>query len=327
MELAAYCRPHLEHSQARKNQFCPKTKTMIKKTLLVLLGLLVLSIIGGYFYFDNKFTPPENSLQLSGTGEVDIQWVGSAKVPYQAMLLPVQVNGFSETYYLQLDYGAPNTMLFTVPLKELDSLTRSEGKPDFSSLHLGDMKMERAGFYLKEYGNSIKDNQYPIIGTLGSDILEKRVVEMDFEKGHFRFTLESPQADWTTLSFDKRKLIFHAKINERDLKLLFDSGTSAYQWITDKGNWEEARVPDGPVREDKANSWGRTLYVYTAPAKGLVQMGDVGIPLQEVTYVEGYSMTQELLMRFSGMEGMIGNKFFLGKTLVLDVKNQRYSLK
>lgn len=325
--MAAYCRPHLEHSQARKNQFCLKTKTMIKKTLLVLLGLLVLSIIGGYFYFDNKFTPPENSLQLSGTGEVDMQWVGSAKVPYRALLLPVQVNGFSETYYLQLDYGAPNTMLFTVPLKELDSLTRSAGKPDFSSLDLGGMKIKRAGFYLKEYGYSIKDKQYPIIGTLGSDILEKRVVEMDFEKGHCRFTLESPQEDWTPLSFDKRKLIFHAKVNERSLKLLFDSGSSAYQWITDKGNWEEARVPDGPIREDKANSWGKTLYVYTAPAKGLVQMGKVGIPLQEVTYVEGYSMTQELLMRFSGMEGMIGNKFFLGKTLVLDVKNQRYSLK
>jgi len=300
---------------------------MIKKFFLGVLTLLVLSALGGYLYFDNKFTPPENSLQLTGTGEVTIQWVGSAEIPYKAMLVPVQIKGFSKTYYLQLDYGAPNSMLFSVPLKELDSLTRSAGNSNFDALFIGEMKMERSGLYLKEYGVSLKENELPIIGTLGSDILEKRVVEMDFEKGICQFTLETPQTDWEALSFNKRKLVFQAKVNEKSLKLLFDSGTSAYQWITDKENWEESRIPGAPIREDKANSWGRTLQVYTAPAQGRVQMGTAEIALEEVTYVEGYSTSQELLMRFSGMQGMIGNKFFLGKTLTLDVRNERYSLK
>lgn len=300
---------------------------MIKKTLLVLLGLLLLSIIGGYWYFDRKFTPPQNQLEVLGTAEVDLHWKGTAENPNSFLLLPVQIEGFKRTFYLQLDYGAPNSLLYKVPLEELDQRAEAEERLEFDALNLGSMELSRDGFFLLDYGVSLDQKEYPVIGTLGADILEKRVVTMDFVQERCHFTEEAPSAYWESLSFNKRKLLFEARINERALNLLFDSGSSGYQWITDKKNWEQARVPQAAVREEKGNSWGRTLTVYTSAAQGDITMGQTQVPLREVTYVEGYSRTQELLMRFSGMEGMIGNKFFLGRTLVLDVKNERYSLK
>jgi len=53
-------------------------------------------------------------------------------------------------------------------------------------------------------------------------------------------------------------------------------------------------------------------------------MGDVTLDLTEVTYIEGTSTMQNVLMRFSGMQGMIGNKLFLEHKLTLDCKKGYY---
>ena len=300
---------------------------MIKKILLAFLALILLSSLGGYFYFDRKFTPPENALQVQGEAQaVSFQWEASDTNPYRALLLPVQLDGFSKTYYLQFDFGAPNSVLYKPFVTSLDSLHLKEGRNTFNSIDLGGLQLQRQGFYLKEYGSGLLDQEIPIIGTLGADILEKRIVELNFQTAQCSFVNEVDEKAWEKLNFNKRKLLFNAHLDKRELKLLYDSGTSGYQWITNKKNWEELRVSGAEVKEEKGNSWGNTLQVYTTQAKGKVAMGRNQIDLQEVTYVAGYSTTQELLMRFSGMQGMIGNKFFLGKTLVLDVKNERYCL-
>lgn len=311
----------------RLMSFEAQSKIMIKKILLAFLALILLSSFGGYFYFDRKFTPPENALQVEGEARaVSFQWEASETNPYRALLLPVQLDGHSKIYYLQFDFGAPNSVLYTPFVTSLDSLHLKERRKKFSRIDLGGLQLRRQGFYLKDYGSGLLDQEMPIIGTLGADILEKRIVEMNFQTAQCSFVNAVDEKAWENLDFNKRKLLFKAHLNQRELKLLYDSGTSGYQWITDKKNWEELRVPGAKVKEEQGNSWGNTLQVYTTQAKGVVTMGKNQIDLQEVTYVAGYSTTQELLMRFSGMQGMIGNKFFLGKTLVLDVKNERYCL-
>lgn len=302
-------------------------KIMIKKILLAFLALILLSSLGGYFYFDQKFTPPENALQVKGEARaISFQWEASDTNPYQALLLPVKLDGNTNIYYLQFDFGAPNSVLYKPFVTALDSLHLKEGGAAFSSLDLGGLQLQRQGFYLKEYGSGQLEQEFPIIGTLGADILEERIVEMNFQTAQCSFVNSVDEKVWEKVNFNKRKLLFNAHLNERELKLLYDSGTSGYQWITDKKNWEDLRVPGAEVKEEKGNSWGNTLQVFTTQAQGTVTMGENQIDLQEVTYVDGYSTTQELLMRFSGMQGMIGNKFFLGKTLVLDVRNERYCL-
>jgi hypothetical protein len=56
------------------------------------------------------------------------------------------------------------------------------------------------------------------------------------------------------------------------------------------------------------------------------KFGHEEIPLKEVTYIEGTSFIQNLLMYFSGMGGMIGNKLFMGKVLILDATNQKFAV-
>lgn len=57
-----------------------------------------------------------------------------------------------------------------------------------------------------------------------------------------------------------------------------------------------------------------------------IRFGSKTLPLSEVTYIEGTSKAQNFLMKFSGMQGMIGNKLFLNRKMILDCRNQMYKI-
>lgn len=75
------------------------------------------------------------------------------------------------------------------------------------------------------------------------------------------------------------------------------------------------------------NSWGKTLLAHTVPTAASLQLAGGGrLPLGTVTYIEGTSWAQQLLMRASGMGGMLGNEPFAAHTLILDVRGGRFGL-
>lgn len=60
---------------------------ILKKIVLTFLGVLVLAIISGYIYFDQKFTPEKNYLTVEKeSGKIPITWPGENK---NVLLLPV----------------------------------------------------------------------------------------------------------------------------------------------------------------------------------------------------------------------------------------------
>jgi hypothetical protein len=72
---------------------------IFKKFVFFVLALLVISPVGGYFYFKTKFTPPKNSLKVIGvTGEIPIRWISNESNPNIALLLPVKLEGITQVY-------------------------------------------------------------------------------------------------------------------------------------------------------------------------------------------------------------------------------------
>jgi predicted metallopeptidase len=71
---------------------------------------------------------------------------------------------------------------------------------------------------------------------------------------------------------------------------------------------------------------GNTLTVISAPAKKTIEIGLTNLNLSEVTYVEGTSTVQNILIRFSGMQGMVGNKLFLNQILIIDCKSEKFKI-
>lgn len=182
------------------------------------------------------------------------------------------------------------------------------------------------------YGKEINwtSSTINIIGTLGSDILEHKVVVFDYKQHIIRFCNSFPKEikkeAIQDFEFKKRKVMLNGTVNENNTQFYYDSGSSAFELITDKKNWENLAIEGAVEQTYQANSWGKTLEVHNIASNGIIKFGEEEILLDEVTYIEGTSIVQNLLMYFSGMDGMIGNKIFMDKILILDARNQKFAV-
>lgn len=307
-----------------------------KKITLSLIILIALSLAGGYVYFNKKFTPPENKLQISGNVENSaFRWKLSDGNSHAAVLVPVRIKGIDRIFYMQLDSGSPTTLFYKNSLASINSKFPEEiqfnKNQDQISMQfsIGNMNVT-SDFELKNYGSKIDFNSAEtnnIIGTIGTDLFEKRIIILDFKNERFSFVQNIDETDFESFEFKKRRIIIPGEIEGQKLKLFYDSGTSGYELLTNREEWTKYKTLEGQIKKEKGNSWGNILTVISAPADHNIKIGSQNLKLSEVTYVEGTSQIQNLMMKASGMQGMIGNKIFLNRTLILDCKNEKFKLK
>ncbi|HEX8270023.1 MAG TPA: hypothetical protein VF581_09030 [Flavobacterium sp.] len=310
----------------------------LKRIVVGILILFSLSSVVGYFYFEQKFTPDPNYLNVRGSsGTLSIKWQGSLENPTAALLLPVKLKGIQETFYMQLDFGSPNTIFYGNALASLETLYPSAVRYDGPgqnvdlAMTLGEMQITSKIFDVIDYGDSLdhtNQDKINIIGTIGTDLLEKRVAIIDFPNSSCRFSNEVATEERVSsdFEFDKRRILLHGVIDNEPVELLYDSGASAYSLITNEKIWEKYAIPGSKDVITTANSWGTTLTVHTRPTSKRITFGGTALQLSDVTYIDGTTFVQNILMRFSGMEGMVGNKLFADKTIFIDCKNKKFAI-
>lgn len=301
---------------------------VFKKIALAILAIIVLSLLGGYIYFDQKFTPEKNYLTVENeSGKVPITWLGTDK---NVLLVPIKFRADTLTYYLQFDTGSPYTLLYSKPIENIKEITVNNDRAK-ASFYLGNTKISSDNF--KIFNNKEKENtndSIKIIGTLGADILENRKTIINFKENHLVFDVSKAPVGFRNKSIDfkfkKRKVIIEATLKGKEEEFLYDSGTSAYELLTNKEVWKDLKLPNSKVSIEKAQSWENVLTTYTAKCNTAILFKNKKLPLNEVAYVEGFSQTQYLLMKFSGMTGMLGNKFFLKNCIYIDCTENKIGI-
>lgn len=309
---------------------------IIKKIVLALIAVFILAFAGAYFYFDRKFTPPDNYLEVSGSTEnLLFRWGLEEQNSHAAILLPVTIIGIDKTFYMQLDSGSPITVFYKNSIESIQKKYSGKfvlkSKQDEVSLvfKLKNMTVSSESFRLLDYGNAVdfEDSAAEnIIGTIGTDLFEKRKVVKDFKSSKLSFVEKIDDKKLLPFEFKKRKIILPATIDNQKLKLLYDSGTSGYELIVNKSQWKLYKNKNGKLKIEKGNSWGTVLSVFTTPANKIVEFGSLKLPLSEITYIKGTSQMQNFLMKRSGMQGMLGNKLFLNHKFTLDCQNKKFKI-
>ncbi|WP_447641127.1 MULTISPECIES: hypothetical protein [Chitinophagaceae] len=309
---------------------------LLKKIALSVLIVLTLVLIGGYLYFNNKFSPPDNYLTVSNKAEnIPIKWISDNDNANAALLLPVQIQGINKEFFMQLDFGSPTTLLYKNSLQSINDEFQkiiSKNKTEISlSFNIKNLNISSSKFKLLDYGEIVdlnNPNAENIIGTIGTDLLEKRIIFLDFKHNLCAFSITANESGFSALQFKKRRILLPAKLENQDIKLLllYDSGTSGYELITDEGTWEKLRIPNQKIKTEKGNSWGKELKVTSAPTNQKIVIANTYLTLSEVTHITGTSKIQHLLMKSSGMNGMIGNKIFLNHEITIDCKNEKFKI-
>ncbi|WP_133272877.1 hypothetical protein [Hymenobacter radiodurans] len=318
------------------------------KIVLRIAVLLIVSGIGGYFYARQLFRAPQNQLLITGLpATLPFVWhaedTGSGPVAHAGLLVPVQVPGCSRPCYLQFDTGAPYSVLYANPLAALQQqyptmrLAFSAGGDTLKNfrcslgngqvlartvkvLPLGAKQLPEAG-----------SNEHLIIGTLGTDFMDGRVLIINYPQQQITLATAVPDSlkqrmVAVPLTFESRRVLLTPQVEGKAQQLLFDSGSSAFALLTSRIIWDKLVQPKAPVQTTTVNSWGKSLTAHTAPTAAQLGFGDQQVALGTVTNIEGTSFVQNLMMRVSGMGGMLGNAPFEHHTVVMDVKGGRFGL-
>lgn len=314
------------------------------KVLLAIFALLVLSGIGGYFYFRKQFQAPTNQLVVSRLpASTPFVWAATKELARAALLVPIGVPGCPRTCYLQFDTGAPYSLLKSNALDVLCAqypATRAALQVQGDSVRnfrfaLGPGQVWARSMRVKAYADTIKlaaTSEEPfIIGTLGTDVIDGRVLTIDYARQRFALSSTAPdslrrRAAFVPMSFRERRILLTVSLQGQPKELLFDTGSSAFALLTSQSGWQRMAQPAAPAQTVPVNSWGKTLTAHTVATAVAMQFGATTVPLGTVTYIEGMGFVQSTLTRFSGMGGMLGNAPFGRQTVVLDVKNGRFGV-
>ncbi len=279
--------------------------------------------LGGYFYFNQKFTPEKNYLTVKNeSGKIPVKWQGKDK---SALLVPINFPGDTATYYLQFDTGAVYTEFYSLPIKKIKGVMVHDDRAS-STFCIGKTKISSDKFKISAMGKE----SGKIMGTLGADILENRKTIINFKENFIVFNLSEEPAEFQNslidFTFKKRKIIIQGILKGREEKFLYDSGTSAYELLTDKEQWTGLKLSQSEVTVEKARSRPTILTAYTAKSNTDIRFKNKKIPLTAVTYVEGFSQSQYMLMKFSGMTGMLGNRIFLQNSIYIDCAREKLGI-
>jgi hypothetical protein len=170
-----------------------------------------------------------------------------------------------------------------------------------------------------------------ILGTLGADVIDGRALVLDFARRRFSLDAQLPdslsrRATFLPLAFKNRRVLLTMRLQGKPRQFLYDTGASAFSLLTSHDEWSQLAQPGAPVRKANVKSFDRTLTSYTAATAATLQIDKTNLPLGTTTYMDGTSLTQNLMMRFAGMGGMLGNEAFGGRTVLLDVAGGRFGL-
>lgn len=315
---------------------------VLKILALGLGGLLIVLFIGGFLFFKKKFTPEPNYLELTESSNfVPIKWAKSKQSEIAGLMLPIKFEGIPRTFYLQFDTGSPSTLLYkrsmlSIREKYPDQIASIDSTSTTinQSFQLGDMTIRSKQFKLyerREKPINWSDSTRIKIGTLGADIIDKKLTVLNFKNQSCYFGEKVPDLGkeiiFHDLKFKMRKVLIPAVVAGKKRKLLHDTGTSGFEFITNEKTWKKlSKEGAQPEEAFKVRSWKRQLTAFNIATDGKISFKPLDINLKQVTYVKGTSFMQRAGMRLTGMGGMIGNQLFIDKILILDCKNKKYSI-
>lgn len=287
--------------------------------------------------------PPEDSpwtcFQYNNTGK-------------GVMYLPLRLDGWEQTLWMQVDLGAPRTMLYEKPLQQINPLLNPPVEPagplsvgpsitvDTVRLHgwLGNSRLQNTRVSLrKNYGQQLGFFDYPKVGSVGLDFYKDKVLVIDFPR-QWLAVFDDPEeippdllqrAKWVEARLEEDKLIFPASIGGREMEMFYDTGGGKFPIITTKAIWQQLTGRSGDEEDNtrvETKSWGEAVRYVGAPALGSLAIGEMTLGVPTIYYYDG-SQHDWLDLANYPVPAMMGNNLFVERhTLIFDLIDMRLGI-
>jgi hypothetical protein len=291
-------------------------------------------------------TPAANQLILpAGDLNINFAWQGDSLnrvwEPNAALLIPIKLPGCPKQLYMQFDLGAPVSMFYTSKVNEIKA-KYPKSIPQTDSVKLLNQHFTIAGkdilakeILLKKYGSKVinwkNKNSLDVIGTIGMDLIENKTIVFDYPGKKLTIAEQIPadlssKITLTKFMFINHSILLPVVVNKKRVMLFFDTGSSAYELLTDKSTCLALATPGAQPVTHQSRSWDKMLTANIYPTQDSITIATQKLPLKRVTYMEGASNSQIDQMMKMGMGGMTGNKLFINSILVIDTRNKQFAV-
>jgi len=260
--------------------------------------------------------------------------------------IPVKIDGLPYDFTMQLDLGTIGTKFYENPIKpylkefpslanKLDSI-QSDKNIIFRNVNLqmGTVDLKLDVWHYRNFGEEIpKDSLHSKtpkhIGTIALDIFKNKILVIDYKSCRLAITESMPAeykdipAEGFELNNGIIKLPF--RINGKDCKLMFDTGSSPFALVTSK---ERALEISNSVITDSLSGplwWGREITFYGLEINKPIELGGEVLKNERVYYDKDRLWDE--VYKSMNVWGIAGNAYFLDHILILDLKNKLFRVK
>jgi hypothetical protein len=265
----------------------------------------------------------------------------------EAMYVPVKLEFDKTVYWLQLDTGCKESLVYDVPLKQLTGQTEFQDKYSVLNGEIGNYGFRNERFWIKKhYGERIlSSGKHNEIGTLGLDFFMDKILAIDYPNCRFCVCdslTELPEelskrAEFTRVRIKFGKLFLEElEFDNKPLKGIFlDTGSSRFTLVLLlKYHWQKLTGKKGNEQDNQyldVPAWGEKVSLIGAKAKGILRLHNLEIE-NPMVYFDPHlpvSGIKRFLMRIGmsifKVDGIMGNAPFYDKYIViLDLRQNRF---
>lgn len=283
---------------------------------------------------------------------IPFNWVGdtiSGKYIEKAYIyIPVKVDNLPHEFTMQFDLGTFGTVFYGNAMQSYldeypslaNKLGSAQGVEDVQfknvTLRMGAVTFSGIDVWNhKDFGepipkDSIHSNTPKHIGTIAPDIFQDKILLIDYKSSRLAVS-DSLPAEYKDLPAEEFevddglvKLPF--RINGKDCKLMFDTGSSPFPLVTSKERALE--ISDAVIIDSLSGPlwWGKEITFYGLEVNKPIEFGGKTLANSKV-YYDKEGLWDEGVFTPLDIWGLTGNAYFLDNIVIIDYKNKLFRVK
>ncbi len=180
---------------------------------------------------------------------------------------------------------------------------------------------------LEDFGGDEELEGYRILGTVGINMVEGKVLIIDFPRKRMAILPAIPDTLNVKLAPLKRTrsghIVLEVEMDGQKVNFAYDSGSSIFGLLTTHEIWQ--RLTDGVITDSfNIYAWGQKHTVYAAKLKRKVSIAGVPLQIEEAHYVDIPGGDE--FFKANGITAMMGNRPFWNMVVILDLKEGRFGI-
>jgi len=264
----------------------------------------------------------------------DFKWekdsINGKLVEKIAMSVPFTIE--NKTYRFQFDLGANMTLIYDkcfektefIKNKKVDEAMEAAGHKVFTvdnqNFSIGGLKIDNY-----KLNGLLNFEQEEACGVVGADLFQNKYLIIDFPNKKITVSEKlktNKKIDFVDIKIINNKPILPLEIDGKVYHFQYDTGASIFPMASYKKKFQSLIDSSKIIENFNIRNFNNPLVVKAIETNKKVIIGKSSFNTKEFWFTDEdyFSFEQQ------GIDGVMGNVFFLDKTIVIDFKNKKFGI-